>query len=69
MSNWYKLNCFKVKPLLEVTASEQAIATKESELKCLRETLLQKEYTLSDYTTRIEQVRSLVLCYGVWKER
>ncbi|KAK6102849.1 Myosin head (motor domain) family protein [Brugia pahangi] len=53
--NWWRLFA-KVKPLLEVTASEQAIAAKESELKSLRDTLLQKEYTLSDYTTRIEQL-------------
>ncbi|CAG9536583.1 unnamed protein product [Cercopithifilaria johnstoni] len=53
--NWWRLFA-KVKPLLEVTASEEAIAGKESELKSLRETLLQKEYTLSDYITRIEQL-------------
>ncbi|KAL3993677.1 Myosin head (motor domain) family protein [Acanthocheilonema viteae] len=53
--NWWRLFA-KVKPLLEVTASEEAIASKESELKSLRETLLQKEYTLSDYMTRIEQL-------------
>ncbi|EFO26078.1 myosin [Loa loa] len=52
---WWRLFA-KVKPLLEVTASEQAIAAKESELNSLRETLLQKEYTLSDYTNRIEQL-------------
>ncbi|EJW77188.1 hypothetical protein WUBG_11901 [Wuchereria bancrofti] len=60
--NWWRLFA-KVKPLLEVTASEQAIAAKESELKSLRDTLLQKEYTLSDYTTRIEQVSFLVCCF------
>lgn len=51
-----KLNYFKVKPLLEVTSSEQAIAMKEAELKNLRETLLEKEHALLDYTIRIEQV-------------
>uniref|UniRef100_A0A915PST5 Myosin motor domain-containing protein n=1 Tax=Setaria digitata TaxID=48799 RepID=A0A915PST5_9BILA len=53
--HWWRLFA-KVKPLLEVTASEKAIANKESELKCLRETLLQRECVLSDYTTRIEQL-------------
>ncbi|VDK72003.1 unnamed protein product [Onchocerca ochengi] len=52
---WWRL-FVKVKPLLEVTASEKAIASKESELKSLQETLLQKEYALSDYTIRIEQL-------------
>lgn len=46
----------KVKPLLEVTASEEAIAAKEAELKCMRESLLQKESDLICYTTRLEQV-------------
>lgn len=54
---------------MEVTASEEAIASKESELKSLRETLLEKEYTLSDYTTRIEQVGFLVLYYLDGKRR
>ncbi|VDO46701.1 unnamed protein product [Onchocerca flexuosa] len=52
---WWRLFA-KVKPLLEVTANEKVIASKESELKSLQETLLQKEYALSDYTIRIEQV-------------
>ncbi|VDN17845.1 unnamed protein product, partial [Gongylonema pulchrum] len=54
---WWRLFA-KVKPLLEVTASENAIAAKETELKCLRETLQQKESDLLGYTSRIEQLTS-----------
>ncbi|KAM3720134.1 Myosin heavy chain, non-muscle [Dirofilaria immitis] len=52
---WWRLFA-KVKPLLEITANEKIMASKESELKSLRETLLQREYDLSDYATRIEQL-------------
>lgn len=53
-----------MKPLLEVTANEEAMACKESELKSLRETLLQKECALSDYIIRIEQVWSWLYVTG-----
>ncbi|KHN71634.1 Myosin-11, partial [Toxocara canis] len=52
---WWRLFS-RVKPLLQITSTEEVIAAKETQLREFREILQRKEDDLTDMTRRMEQV-------------
>lgn len=61
LNNWTQLNvkllqCLQVKPLLQVTNQEAAIALKEEELKAVKDKLSKRETEYADVEKRLKQL-------------
>uniref|UniRef100_A0A158R4M4 Myosin motor domain-containing protein n=1 Tax=Syphacia muris TaxID=451379 RepID=A0A158R4M4_9BILA len=68
---WWKL-FLRVKPLLEVTRTDQLLATKDEELKANKESLVKREEELAEISKRLEEVQIpavLFICLNTAKSK